>query len=361
MTMEQQYLKELTELNGVSGDEDEVRRFISSKAGHLADESRVDSMGNLILYKKGRSGKYRIMLSAHMDEVGFIITGYGDCGTLKFKPVGGIDERILPGKRVFVGDKKIPGVIGSKPIHMQDKEERKANPRLKSMYIDIGADNREEAERFVTRGEYAAFCSDYAELGDDCVKAKALDDRVGCAILMDALKGDYEFDLYVCFTVQEEVGLRGSEIAAYSVEPDIALVIEGTTCSDVPGVEKHDYSTVMGGGAALTIMDRTAYAAPNLVDYIYKLAKGAGIDVQYKQTTTGGNDAGKIQRSRGGVSVASISVPCRYIHSPVSVMSKKDFQSCLSITRLVLRSLSDDVKLIGKLKDGGYIDVQSGK
>ncbi|MCX8132137.1 MAG: M42 family metallopeptidase [Clostridia bacterium] len=350
-------LKELTELNGVSGNEDAVRDYIQKQISTYVDNITVDTMGNLIAYKKGDSSKYKVMLSAHMDEVGFMVTGYGDGGTLKFKMVGGMDERIFPGKKVFIGDRRIPGVIGSKTIHLQEREERRNNIKLRSMYIDIGADKREEAERLAPRGDYICFSSEFTEFGDSCIKAKALDDRVGCAVLIEMLKNKYSFDLYACFTVQEEVGLRGSEAAAYAVNPDLALVLEGTTCSDVPGVEKYEYSTILGKGAALTIMDRTSYAAKNFVDFIYKTALANNISVQYKQTTTGGNDAGKIQKVHKGVKVATISVPCRYIHSPVSVMNKNDFESCIALTREVLNGFSKDQSKIEAIKNGGYIDV----
>ncbi|MFZ5988909.1 MAG: M42 family metallopeptidase [Bacillota bacterium] len=343
-------LKELTELNGVSGNENEVRAFIKKEAEKYADEIRVDTMGNLICFKKGKSSQYKVMLSAHMDEVGFMVTGYGEGGVLKFATVGGIDDRILLGKRVLVGEKKIPGVIGSKPIHLQEIEERGSNIKLRKMYVDIGAEKKDEAEKLAPIGEHIAFHSLYTELGNDMVKAKALDDRVGCAILLDALKESYAFDLYACFTVQEEVGLRGAEVAAFSISPDLAVVVEGTTCSDVPGVEKYEYSTVLGEGAALTIMDRTSYSNKKLVEYIYNTAKNNNIPVQYKQTTTGGNDAGRIQLTKEGVVVASISVPCRYIHSPVSVMSKKDFESCQKLVKALLKEFDSDQKLIGGFK-----------
>ena len=339
-------LKELTELNGISGSEYNVMEYIKSHIEKYADSINIDSMGNLIAFKKGDTGKYKVMISAHMDEVGLMVTGYQD-GMLKFKGVGGLDERILPGKRVLVGDKRIPGFIGVKPIHLQEREERGANIKLKSMYIDIGADKKEDAEALAPLGEYVAFYSEYTELGNDTVKAKALDDRVGCAILMELIKEKYDFDLYACFTVQEEVGLRGSEIAAYRIKPHIALVMEGTTCSDVPGVEEHSHSTTLGGGAALTIMDRTSYADKALVDFLYKLAEENNIKVQFKRTTTGGNDAGKIQLTGSGVKVASISVPCRYIHSPVSVMSKKDYESCLKLAKLALERFNNDEILGG--------------
>lgn len=340
------YIKELTELNGVSGNEDEVREYIKKNIKDLADEINIDSMGNLIAYKKGKNSKCKVMLSAHMDEVGFMVTGFGEAGVIKFSTVGGIDERILPGKRVLVGENSILGVIGSKPIHMQDREERNVNIKLKKMYIDVGAEKKEEVEKLVALGDYVAFYSPYTQFGDGLIKAKALDDRVGCAILMEALKERYEFDLYACFTVQEEVGLRGSEVAAYKVNPDIALVVEGTTCSDVPGVEKYEYSTVLGEGAALTIMDRTSYPNKNFVNYIYELAQKNKLPIQFKQTNSGGNDAGKIQMSRGGVITASISVPCRYIHSPVSVMSERDFDSCKDIVITVLKDLEKNQQIV---------------
>lgn len=338
-------LKELTELNGVSGNEDRVREYIEEQIRDLAHDIRIDSMGNIIAFKKGKNSRYKVMLSAHMDEVGFMITGFGESGVLKFNTVGGIDERILPGKRVLVGDKNIPGVIGSKPIHMQDRDERSTNVKLKKLYIDIGAEKKDEAEKLVSLGDYVAFHSPYTEFGDGLIKAKALDDRVGCAILIEVLKKSYEFDLYACFTVQEEVGLRGSEVVAYAVNPDIAIVVEGTTCSDVPEVEKYEYSTILGEGAAITIMDRTSYPNKGLVNYIYETAKKNQIPVQFKQTNSGGNDAGKIQMSRGGVVTASISVPCRYIHSPASVMSKKDFDSCKDIVIAVLEELGKNQQM----------------
>ncbi|GAE86898.1 M42 family metallopeptidase [Acetivibrio straminisolvens] len=342
-------IKELTELNGVSGNEDEVRKFIKAEAEKYADSITEDSMGNLICYKKGMSSKYRVMLSAHMDEVGFMVTGYED-GLLKFASIGGIDERILPGKRVLVGDKRIPGVIGSKPIHLQEKIERGNNIKQKNMYIDIGAEKKEEAEKLAPLGEYIAFHSPYTEFGDGCIKAKALDDRIGCAILLEILKETYRFDLYVCFTVQEEIGLRGAGIAAFRVNPDIAIVVEGTTCSDVPGAREHEYSTVMGQGAALTVMDRTSYPNKRLVEFMYKTAIDKNIPVQYKQTTTGGNDAGKIQLTREGVVVASVSVPCRYIHSPVSVMNRRDYESCLKLVKAVLDEMGSNENLIESFK-----------
>ncbi|NSW90451.1 MAG: M42 family metallopeptidase [Firmicutes bacterium] len=350
-------LKELTELNGVSGNEDAVRNYIREQIYSYADDVKVDTLGNLIAFKKGKSSSVNIMLAAHMDEVGFIVTGYNDMGMLKFQNVGGIDERILPGKVVLVGDKKIPGVIGAKAIHLQDSEERKASWKMKNMYIDIGAANKEEAEKLAPLGEYISFYSEFTEYGQDCIKAKALDDRVGCGVLMEVLKGNYEFNLYACFTVQEEIGLRGAETAAYRIKPDMAIIFEGTTCSNVPETEEHAYSTKMGEGPALTLMDGGTYADKNFVNYIYSLAKRKNIDVQFKQTATGGNDGAKIQRTGKGAKVAIISVPCRYIHSPSSIMNKKDYEGCKKLASCILNDLSNNLHFINNILKGDEVNV----
>ncbi|WHH59495.1 M42 family metallopeptidase [Petroclostridium sp. X23] len=335
-------LKKLTEANGLSGNENEVREIILSEIKEYCDHITVDRMGNVIAYKKGKAGNdKKIMLSAHMDEVGLIVSSITDTGFIKFKTVGGIDARILLSKKVLIGADRIPGVIGLKAIHLQSTEERKQAVKVKSMYIDIGARNKEDAEKKVSPGDYIAFDSKYVAFGDGLVKAKALDDRVGCAILIEMLKNRYAFDLYACFTVQEEVGLRGAGVTAYTVKPDIALVVEGTTCSDVPGAEVHEYATKLGDGPAVSIMDRTSYSDKKLARMLYNLAKSNNLKVQYKRTTFGGNDAGKIHLTGEGIPTAAISVPCRYIHSPVSVMSLDDFETCSKIVALFLKELEN--------------------
>jgi len=318
-------LRELTCLNGAAGDEDAVRDYICDKIRPISDLLEIDNMGNVIAYKRGVSSDKKIMLSAHMDEVALMVTAIKDDGTLKFSDVGGIDARVLVGQKVVVGKDKITGVIGAKPIHMQDKTERTTTIKEKNLYIDIGTDKKEDAVKMVSLGDYVYFDSDYVEFGDNRVKAKALDDRVGCAILMEVLKKRYPFDVYVCFTVQEEIGLRGSKVTTNKICPDIALVVEGTTCSNVHSIDPKDYSTVLGDGVALTIMDRSTIVDKDLLHNLEKIAKENNIRFQYKKTISGGNDAGSIQKSGSGTKVASISVPCRYIHSPVSVMSKSDY------------------------------------
>ena len=334
-------LKQLTSLNGAAGDEGLVRDFICKQIKPYVDNITIDNMGNVIVLKKGNSSAKKVMLSAHMDEVALMVTSICDDGTLKFREVGGIDPRILLGLKVLVGESQINGVIGLKPIHMQTPKERKNPIEMKQMYIDIGTTSKQETSELVSLGDYVYFNSDYVEFGNNRIKAKALDDRVGCAILMEVLKKKYDFDLYACFTVQEEVGTRGSIITSNKISPDIALVIEATTCSDVHNVEPKDYSTVLGDGVALTIMDRTAIVDKGLLKTLEDIAQQNGVKYQYKKTISGGNDAGSIQRSKKGIRVASISVPCRYIHSPVCVMSKNDYNETLKLTKLFLKNIGE--------------------
>lgn len=323
------YLKELCELCGVSGDEGRVRAFIEEKARPYADDIYTDNIGNLIVFREGKIHK-KVMLSAHMDEVGFIVSKINDDGYLKFKTVGGIDPRVVISKRVTVGKDKIPGVIALKAIHLQKPDERGKSVPISSLFIDIGASSKKEAEKKVSLGDYVSFSTEYAEIGDK-VKAKALDDRVGCSILLDLIKEDTPYDTYFVFGTQEEVGLRGAAVYAYNIEPCIALVLEGTTCSDVYGAKEHEYVTICGGGAAVSFMDRTSIASAKYHKWLYNTAVAENIPVQYKRTTMGGNDAGAIHRSRGGILTASLSVPCRYIHSPVSVASVSDIAAVRQI------------------------------
>lgn len=329
-------LKEYTEAFGVSGCEKEIRNVIMSKVDGLGDIN-IDKMGNLIVHKRG-SGK-RVMLAAHMDEVGFIITSVKEDGRLMFRPVGGIDPRILISKRVIFGKDGLLGVIGSKPIHLQGADERRTPLDIKQLFIDIGATSKSEALSKVKPGDYATFESEYIDMGD-FIKSKALDDRVGCAILSELLKDEYNLDLYAAFTVQEEVGLRGAGAAAFTIEPEIAIIIEGTTCADIAKEEK-DYVTSSGQGPAISIMDRTSSASGKLHNRVVETAKLNNIPYQFRRGTVGGNDAGKIHRSKEGCLTQTISVPTRYIHSPISMIFKKDYEDTIKLVRLVLKSLEE--------------------
>lgn len=323
-------LEKLCNTDGVSGNEDKVRSIILSEIRPYADDIRIDSMGNVTAFKKGERHDKKVMICAHMDEVGFIISGFTDSGYLKFKTVGGIDTRVIISKRVRTAG-GVPGVIGMKAIHLQTPDERENVPKISSLFIDIGAKSAEEAKKYVKLGEYAAFDTVYGELGDGMIKAKAIDDRAGCYALCEVLRHKCEYDMYAVFTVQEEVGTRGAYIAAYSTAPDVCLVLESTTCSDIYNTKPHEQVTKCGGGAAVSIMDRASISDRQLAEAVYKFAKEAGIPVQYKKTTMGGNDAGAVCVSREGVKTAVVSVPCRYLHSPVGMASKSDIKAAADI------------------------------
>ncbi len=330
-------LKRLTETDGVSGDEHRVRELIKQEISPYVDSMSADSMGNLIAMKKGSAqNPKKIMIDAHMDEVGLIITHIGDDGMLKFGVIG-MDQRVLLSKRVLIAG-KVPGVIGVKAIHLQEKDERNSVVKKENMYIDIGAASKEEAEGLVSLGDYAAFTTKCEDIGSGRIKAKALDDRVGCAVLIEVLKEkNYPDDVYFNFAVQEEVGLRGAGVAAYRINPDVGIAIEGTTCSDVPGADEHMYSTVMGCGPAISVIDRSSYSSREIVDGLKEAAEGAGIPYQMKRTMTGGNDAGMMQRTHEGAKTGVVSVPVRYIHSPASIVDPVDFENTVKLIKEFLR------------------------
>jgi len=333
-------LEKLSEAFGVSGCEDEVRGLIIEAIKDHVDEYNVDALGNLIALKRGTGeSELKVMLAAHMDEVGLMITHIEKDGSLRFRPVGGLDDRILLAKKVLIGEKRVPGVIGVKPIHLLKKEERQKVVKVEQMAIDIGATSREEAEKVVKIGDYAAFATEFAELGDT-VKGKAFDDRVGCAVLIELLKERYPFDLYAAFTVQEEVGLRGAKVAAYAIKPDVAFVLEGTIADDLPKERDISPTTELGKGPAITIMDRTFIADRRLIDLLVETAKELDIPYQFKQPGVGGTDAGAIHLSREGVPSVTVAVPCRYIHSPASLLSLEDFENTVKLMKGALARLA---------------------
>ena len=329
-------LKTLCETHGVSGDEGRVRDILLEAVRPYADRITVDVIGNLIAYKKGESADKTIMLCAHMDEVGLIVSAITESGYLKFQTVGGVDARVLVGKRVVVGQNNITGIISLKAIHLQTKDERTAAVKEKQLYIDIGAKDRADAERVVSLGDYAAFDTAFGEFGDGCWKAKAFDDRCGCAVLARLIQEKCAYDTYFCFTVQEEVGCRGAQIAANRVRPDMALVLEATTCSDVSGAPKHLEVTTLGGGAAFSTLDRGSYSDVELTKKLYGMAQAEGVMVQYKRTTMGGNDARTVQTAAGGCKTCVVSLPCRYLHSPVSIVSAADYEAVYQTAKLFL-------------------------
>lgn len=331
-------LEKLTGLCGASGHEDEVRKEIFSAVSEMCDDIYIDKSGNIIALKKGKSKEKKCLVSAHMDEVGLIVKNIDSSGFIKFAPVGGIDSRILPGTGVKING--LNGVIGTKAIHLTTKEERKKPIKEEALYIDIGASSKEEAEQYVSKGDYIYFDSEYVSFGAKCVKAKALDDRTGCSIIIDLIKNAKPYyDTYFCFTVQEEVGCRGAITAARRIQPDFGLVIEGTTCGEALGNPKHLSVTSLGEGAAISVIEHTSVSDAGLIKKTMETAERKKIPCQLKRASTGGNDAGNIQISGSGVKTMAIAVPCRYIHSPVSMMKITDYNNTYKLAKLIIENI----------------------
>jgi len=334
-------LKALCALPGVSSFEDEVRGAIRQRVTHFADQIQVDALGNLIVFKRGsKSTGNKLMLCAHMDEVGLIIKAVTEDGYLKFGCVGGIDRRVLLGKQVAVGEKKVPGIIGLKAIHLTTPEERKRVPKLEEYYIDIGAKDRQEALTQVSLGDYGVFVSDVVEFGNGMLKAKAIDDRVGCAVMVKLLEEPLPMDCTFVFTVQEEVGIRGAFGAAFSITPEVALILEGTTAADIPSLEPGRQVCWPGRGPVLSWMDGGSIYDRALFEQLRKLAQDHGLPWQMKHYLAGGTEAQAIQRTKSGVRVAGISSAVRYLHTPSSVCSLSDVEHMLTLARLFVNHMA---------------------
>lgn len=333
-------LKELCLINGTSGDEILVRQAIIEKIKDFCDY-RVDNLGNLIAFCKGKkTSDKKLMIAAHTDEVGFIVTYINSDGTLCFNEVGGIDTTVAIGRQVTVGN-GINGVIGSTAVHNLSREQREKPPKYGDMYIDIGADSKEEAEKLVRLGDSVYFDSEFVELGGNCVKSKAIDDRAGCAIMIQLIREGVEYDTYFVFNVQEEVGLRGSTASSFSVAPDFAIVLEATTASDIDGVSGAKKVCSLGKGPVVGFMDRSTVYDKELYRMVFESAENLGIPCQTKTMIAGGNDSGAIHKSRGGVRTIAVSVPCRYIHSPSCVINAEDFENTLTLTRELARRIHE--------------------
>lgn len=324
-------LEKLCTCDGISGDEDNIRKLIVNEIRPYADSIITDNLGNLIVHKSGRKrAKSKLMISAHMDEVGLMVTDITLDGFLKFDEVGGIDRRILPGKCVTVGKNKINGVIGIKPIHLSKGDESSRIPELSEMYIDIGADSSENALENVKIGDSINFVTDF-NVGDVVITSKALDDRFGCLVLIEMIKSELEYDTEFVFAVQEEVGLRGAKVAAYTVDPEFALVIETTTASDIAEVDKNKQVCNLSQGAVISVMDRRTIYDKDMVSLAFDCAEKIGVKAQYKCAVAGGNDAGVIHSSRSGVRTLAVSLPCRYLHAPNCVVNKEDCKNMLKL------------------------------
>ena len=297
-------------------------------------------MGGVTALKRGRIGKRRIMVVCHMDEPGLIISGVTDEGYLKFKLVGAIDERVLVSKRVRIGGDKVRGVIGMKAIHLQKKKERETTVAPSELFIDIGAKSKKDALKKIHLGDYAAFDTECGNLGD-CVKGKALDSRIACYALMEALKYDYEDDVYACFTVQQEIGMRGAQIAAYAVKPDFAVVLGSVCAADTYGVEKTERGAVLGNGAVLSLMDSRAIFDRAVTDKIAAAAKAEDIKVQINESSVGTSCGGGVIMSGSGTRAVTAAVACRYSHTPVCAAQRGDIEALKDLTVLILKKAGD--------------------
>lgn len=341
-----QLLSDLCRAIGVSGDEAPVAEVIRAALGDSVDRIWTDPMGNLYALREGQSER-RLMLDAHMDEIGLMIQHIDAGGFLHFDLLGGWDERILPAQMVLIrvaDGRLIPGIIGSQPPHILQASERKGVMSASELFIDIGAESAAEvAAMGVRMGDYAVVTSghDSMLLGKNRFAARALDNRVGCATAIMALREladeTPELTIVAAFPVGEEVGLRGATVAARVVDPDVALILEGTVAADVPGVATSRQPAVQGLGPAITLADKRQIVPRRLVEFMERIAREADIPVQRKRPGFGGTDGGAVHMSGSGPLTGVLSCPCRYIHSPMAHLLVSDYEHMIRMTGTFIR------------------------
>lgn len=344
--MKLELLQGLSEARGISGQEGAARALILEAIEGQVEDVRVDALGNVLARRPGRDGAGlpRVLLTAHMDEVGFMLRSIDGDGLLRFYAVGGIDARILPGLRVEVGREALPGVILWRPIHLG--REQKALP-LEQLRIDIGALDRADAARHVKAGDMITFATEFTQPAAGTLRGKALDNRAGCALLVELLQGaDWPCDVLVAFTTQEEIGLHGAQVAARALQPDLAIVLESTPAHDLPepGAEPDERTapnpaTRQGAGPALTVMDRSMIADPRLLAWLRAVAAEQEIPVQLKSASGGGTDGGAIHLADEGVPTAVVAMPARYIHGPAALLRVSDYEHSLALLRAALQDV----------------------
>ncbi|MEW6568546.1 MAG: M20/M25/M40 family metallo-hydrolase [Chloroflexota bacterium] len=336
-------LKRLTEAVGVSGDEGAVRALVRCEIEGHADRIEVDPLGNVLAFRSGKGpGRPRVMVAAHMDEVGMMIVGADAEGLLRFEAVGGLAVSHLAGKPVWLGQERVPGVIGMPPVHLVGREAESREIGLDELRIDIGAETKEAALERVRPGTWATFATPFTRLGPT-LRAKALDDRLGVAVLIELVRQPPEdIDLLAVFTVQEELGARGARAAAFHLDPDLAIALDATPARDLPtwdGEENTQYNSRVGAGPAIYVADRATISDPRLLELFQATAREEGIPYQLRQPGGGGTDAGAIHRSRLGVPSISVSVPVRYAHSPASIASVSDWRATARLAWAALSRL----------------------
>jgi tetrahedral aminopeptidase len=342
-TAQYRLLENLCNACAVSGDEGVVRKIVLEQIETHVDEVTVDALGNVLATKKGTSAHHlKVMIAAHMDEIGFMITADNGDGIFRFDTVGGIDPRQMAGKPVWVGKDKTPGVIGAKPIHLTTSGERSNTIGVNSLRIDVGPKNKNK----VKVGDRATFATEYLKIGPS-IRAKALDDRLGVAMLIELLKhAPVNIDLQAAFTVQEEVGLRGARVAAYALDPDIAFALDSTPAYDLPNWEDEEntrYNTKLGLGPAIYIADRGTLSDPRLIRHLAATGDAAGIPYQFRQPGGGGTDAGAIHRQKAGIPSVSVSVPGRYAHTAAGLIRIDDWKNTLALMHTALSKITPDI------------------
>lgn len=326
-------LAEICETAGAPGFENRVRKLVLREIESLVDEFSIDNLGNVTAIKKGKDSSKKVMLGAHMDEIGFIVTHIDDNGFVRFHTLGGFDPKTLTAQRVIVhGKKDLMGVMGSKPIHVMTAEERNKVPKSTDYFIDMGM-NKEEVEKHIKIGNPITRERQLIEMGD-CVNCKSIDNRVSVYILIEVLKQlkTIPYDVYAVFTVQEEVGLRGANVSALNIQPDFGFGIDTTIAFDVPGAAAHEKVTELGKGTAIKIMDSQTICDHRMVSFMKKTADAHKITWQPEILTAGGTDTAGIQRMTPGGSIAgAVSIPTRHIHQSIEMANKKDIKGSIDI------------------------------
>lgn len=336
-------LKRVCEIPGAPGFESKVRNLILEELRPLCDEIMVDNMGSVIAIKRGISNPEdkKVMVAAHMDEIGFIVTHIDDNGFIRFQPLGGFDPKTLTAQRVIVhGIQDMIGVMGSKPIHVMSAEEKNKLPKLTDYFIDMGM-GKDEVMKYIKIGDPITRDRALIEMGE-CVNCKSIDNRVAVFILLEALKtiGDIPFDLYATFTVQEEVGLRGANVAAHSINPDFGIALDTTIAYDVPGAQPHERITELGKGTAIKIMDAMTICDYRMVDFMKKTADAKQISWQPEILTAGGTDTAGLQRmGKNGAIAGAISIPTRHLHQVIEMAHKKDIQNSIDLLIACVESI----------------------
>lgn len=336
--------KEICEAPGAPGFENKIRNIIHREIKDLVDETIIDNLGNLIGVIKGSSDT-RLMVAAHMDEIGFIVTHIDDDGFLRFHTLGGFDPKTLTAQRVIVhGKKDLIGVMGSKPIHVMTEEERGKNPKLADYFIDLGM-TKDEVCKYVNVGTPITREREFIEIGE-CVNSKSIDNRVAVYILVQALrelKGkELPCNFYAAFTVQEEVGLRGASVATHHIEPDFGIALDTTVAFDLPGARSHEKITSLGKGTAIKIMDASVISDHRMVKYMEERAEAAGIKYQKEILTAGGTDAGALQRiGKKGAIAGAISIPTRHLHQVIEMAHKEDIRNSIDLLKECILNINN--------------------